>query len=123
MNRAAIFLIVSVLLFSMSPSVQGQFCIDGETEVCGYGIGECRQGTRVCHDGEWGDCVGSLWPSQELCDDLDNDCDGAIDNDCVTQDMTWLIMVAGGIMLMVIAGLLSSKGKKRAPQSKWEKYK
>jgi hypothetical protein len=54
-------------------------CIDGTTEVCGTDVGECVTGTRVCKDGVFGPCNDKK-PVTEACNDLDDDCDGVIDN-------------------------------------------
>ena len=41
-------------------------------------FGECRAGWTRCIDGQL-DCVQSAQPTAELCDGLDNDCDGRVD--------------------------------------------
>ena len=42
-------------------------------------VGTCRSGSRACHGGALGPCVGEQVPGVEICDGADNDCDGEID--------------------------------------------
>jgi hypothetical protein len=59
----------------------GTDCTDGETRSCGSDVGECKAGTETCVGGQWsGVCEGEIGPSAEVCDNLDNNCDGAIDD-------------------------------------------
>jgi len=55
-------------------------CLPGEVLICGIDIGECATGLRYCIDGVFGPCQGAIDPIAELCNDLDDDCDGQIDN-------------------------------------------
>jgi MYXO-CTERM domain-containing protein len=57
----------------------GCACTDGQTRDCSAGVGLCGGGTQRCVAGAWGSCEGATTPSSELCDGLDNDCDGTTD--------------------------------------------
>ncbi len=46
---------------------------------CGIDTGECTTGTLTCVGGSLS-CVGSVGPMPEVCNDLDDDCDGVVDD-------------------------------------------
>ena len=54
-----------------------QPCYTGATAT--KGVGSCQAGQQACSAGTWGTCTGEVTPSAELCDNKDNDCDGATD--------------------------------------------
>ena len=64
-------------------------CVPGKTQKCFVGSsklagsGACVFGAQRCEPagefGKWGACTGSGKPSPEICDGLDNDCNGAVD--------------------------------------------
>ena len=61
----------------------------GEKVDCGTDVGVCVSGVQLCtgdNEGNvfWTECIGSIEPSEEVCDGQDNDCDGTIDEDCVS---------------------------------------
>jgi hypothetical protein len=55
-------------------------CIDGTTQPCGSDVGACQMGIRKCTDTTWGPCEGDIGPTDELCNDIDDNCDGQIDD-------------------------------------------
>ncbi len=63
---------------------EGCVCTEGDTRPCGTDVGECAMGEQTCAGGVWtGGCEGAVWPDIEVCDGLDNDCNGIADNDAV----------------------------------------
>jgi hypothetical protein len=57
----------------------GQACFGGDPAA--RGVGACRDGFQTCVEGAWGVCEGAVLPSAERCDAVDNDCNGATDDD------------------------------------------
>jgi len=62
---------------------EGCDCDPGSVMECGESIGQCSPGLQHCSAyGTWGECIGAVQPEEEICDLLDNDCDGSIDEGC-----------------------------------------
>ena len=47
--------------------------------------GACMVGTQSCVGGMWGSCEGAVFPSAETCDGVNEDCDGAIDEEAIDR--------------------------------------
>ena len=75
----------------------GCLCTIGATRAC-YGgpagtgrVGTCREGTQTCLAGLadvgsfWGPCDGDVHPETDVCDGVDNDCNGTVDDGCACQ--------------------------------------
>jgi hypothetical protein len=52
-------------------------CITGNLGVCRTGTNQCVKGTVKC--------VQDTQPGAEICNKQDDDCDGRVDNDCVSE--------------------------------------
>lgn len=67
------------------PSAQGCACYAGTTQQCysgpdaTRGIGRCAMGRQLCPGGAWTSCRGEVLPDFEVCNGVDDDCDGRTD--------------------------------------------
>jgi len=53
------------------------------------GVGACSDGEQVCQsEAGWGRCLGDRTPEEELCNGLDDDCDGPTDQDAAGGPLT-----------------------------------
>lgn len=65
---------------------EGCVCSPGATRDCSIEVGPCTLGTQEClPDGTWsGSCSGTV-PQPEVCDFIDNNCNGATDEGVLNQ--------------------------------------
>jgi len=60
-------------------------CTDGASQQCysgpagTQGVGVCKNGTQKCAGGQWGACEGEVLPIDEVCNKLDDNCNGQLD--------------------------------------------
>ena len=89
MRSPHVFVFVCLFFISCVDEIQSlpSTCSFGDIRECTDGpvLGECQRGSQFCWetltpDNGWGVCKGEVRPTSEVCDDLDNDCDGVVDN-------------------------------------------
>ena len=56
-------------------------CVTGAVQPCGAQDGGYCAGTRSCTSGLWGMCFDAGTPIVEVCNNVDDDCDGQVDDD------------------------------------------
>jgi MYXO-CTERM domain-containing protein len=70
--------------------------LPGVGEKCGNGLGSCSSGTYVCQNGQLVCSVTGGTPTAEVCNGLDDNCDGIIDNGDFTT-MTSMTCLCPGL--------------------------
>ena len=58
-------------------------CIVGSTQTCGKNVGACHAGNQTCvgpAPGSWGSCNGAITGTPEICNGIDDDCNGTADD-------------------------------------------
>ncbi|MEM6291922.1 MAG: MopE-related protein [Myxococcota bacterium] len=81
----------------------GPSCYSGVSEDCytgpeeTAGRGACRLGQRTCENGVWGTCTGEVVPTQDLCNNVDDDCDGIVDNGFEREGALCFLQGAQGV--------------------------
>ena len=58
---------------------EGCSCKNGERKTCGIDIGYCEKGTQTCSRGRWGACENAVGPRDEICNNIDDNCNSLKD--------------------------------------------
>ena len=83
------------------PSNEGGPCKTGDVGACYTGppssqnVGVCKDGKTTCDSGTWGACLGEVVPGIEVCNELDDDCNGSVDEGCSCVDGKTRICYSG----------------------------
>lgn len=87
--RYRIFLLVAALWGQSGCSddaLRSLDCVTGDIVLCKNkgdiafdGIGVCSSSKKKCEVGVWSECSLEITPTDEICDNLDNNCDGSAD--------------------------------------------
>jgi len=59
---------------------------NGTTRPYSSDVGECVEGTEICQNGAWEIQAEGVLPVPELCDNLDNNCDGTTDQNADAEE-------------------------------------
>ena len=108
-------------------------CYTGPEET--MNVGECKPGTLTCVAGQWGGvwpettifmedyCEGQVLPIDEICNGLDDDCDGIIEEELQETDIVFIIDTSGSMgdeISAVISALVAfSMSYQDEPNIKW----
>ena len=132
----------------------GDCCVTGQTRQCGTDMGACEFGTSTCVNMIWeAACTGGVGPATELCGDaIDNNCNGQVDEDCESPELTCsnnvqdatedgidcggicpaqcnppslfgFILIVAGVAVLVVIVLLVAHFKSHGKELTWEEVK
>ncbi len=59
---------------------EGCACTTGDNKTCGINAGICSEGYQLCLGGKWGSCMNLITPEKEICNGMDDNCNGIVDD-------------------------------------------
>ena len=90
----------------------GCACAPGATQACGSSTGICKQGVTTCDGaGQWGSCVGETLPGTETCNNLDDNCNGQVDEGLTDSSSCLVVGACVGATKTCSAGSWSACSK------------
>jgi len=89
--------------------------IDGIIKECAsydnelIGVGECESGQKTCINGVWSQCEGEVIPKREICNNLDDNCSGDVDEDLNPHEKVDIVFAidTSGSMINIINAMIS----------------
>jgi hypothetical protein len=84
---------------------EATFCAPGSTRPC-PDVGICTGRVKTCENGKWSlQCTGGTGPaSSEICgNELDDNCNGVVDECVSLADSAGLLLIVGGIILLILS--------------------
>jgi hypothetical protein len=85
---------------------EGCGCVTGTMRACGTDTGACQAGSQTCDaSGSWGTCMGAIGPTPEVCNRMDDDCDGMVDEGGVCPTAPPVVMCPGAMTADVLSTL------------------
>ncbi len=88
---------------------EGCGCTIGATRSCGSDVGLCMAGGQTCDSsGTWAPCTGSTGPVPEICNGLDDNCDGAVDEGGICPTTPPVVSCGGSITAEVLSTITVS---------------
>jgi hypothetical protein len=86
-------------------------CYSGPADTSG--VGECHPGQQACVLGQWGGvsgdlfvaqmCLGESTPSDEICNALDDNCDGSVEEELLPTDVVFIVDLSGSMREEILA--------------------
>lgn len=89
--------------------VCGEVCAPND-DLATYSKGECKLGNWECESDGGLTCIGAVGPTPEICDSLDNDCDGVVDD---SVPFTLCSTACGNGFQTCLSGVLSQCSAKQ----------